>query len=163
MDLRDRSVSEVMHKEMAVMAPDERLDLADDIMRLIHVRHVPVVEDGRLVGLLSSHDLLAASLAKVFEVEEPNRRTFLRAVDVREVMAHPVSTASPDTTLAEAAELMVKRKISALPVVDRDDTLIGLVTITDLVQAAFLEKEEEKVSRDEHEVEAIEDRKPPRR
>ncbi len=140
MVVRERPVSEIMHTEVAVLAPDERLDLADDVMRLGQIRHMPVVEDGRLVGILSSRDVLAASLATVFDIDEGERRTFRRSVDVREVMSQPVATVAPDATLREAGELMVKRKISCAPVVDRGDVLVGLVTVTDLLEASLLKE-----------------------
>jgi CBS domain-containing protein len=140
MRIRDRAVSEIMQRHVAIAAPDERLDLVDDIMRLGRVRHMPVVERERLVGMLSSHDVLAASLAKVFDVEETHRRTFLRAVDVREVMVKPVTTLPPEATLREAAELIVTRKIGCVAVVGPDERLLGLVTTTDLIRAALLEE-----------------------
>ena len=141
MGVRERTVSEIMQTEVAVVAPGERVDLADDIMRLGRVRHMPVVEDGRLVGMLSTHDVLAASLARVFDVGETHRRTFLRAVEVKDVMTKPVASVPPEASLREAAVLCVGRKLGCLPVVEDGDVMIGLVTATDLIRAAFLDDE----------------------
>jgi CBS domain-containing protein len=138
MDPRTRRVSEVMQTEVATLAPDERLDLADDVMRLGRVRHMPVLDEGRVVGLVSSRDTLAASLTRSLEFEPSSRRAFLRSVQVSEVMSRDLVTVEPDATLQQAAELMVRRKIGALPVVKPDGTLVGLVTETDLLAAALL-------------------------
>ena len=138
MDPRSRRVSEVMRTEVATLAPDEHLDLADDVMRLGRVRHMPVLEDGRVVGLVSTRDTLAASLTKSLEFDPASRRAFLRSVEVAEVMTRDLVTVEPDATLREAAALMVQRKIGALPVVKPDGTMVGLITETDLLVAALL-------------------------
>lgn len=127
-----------MRAEVATLAPDERLDLADDVMRLGRVRHMPVLEEGRVVGLVSTRDTLAASLTKALEFDPAARRAFLRSVEVSEVMTRDLVTVEPDATLREAAALMVQRKIGALPVVKPDGTMVGLITETDLLVAALL-------------------------
>ena len=138
MDVRSRRVSEVMQREVVSLSRDERLDLVEDVMRLGRIRHMPVLEDGRVVGVVSSRDLLASSLSRSLDFEPEQRRAFLRAVEVAEVMSDEVVSVSPDATLREAAELMVKRRFGCLPVVDDDGDLVGLVTETDLLRAALL-------------------------
>jgi len=137
----DRRVSEVMESEIVTLAASDRLDLADDVMRLGHVRHIPVLDDGRVVGIVTHRDLLAASLSKTLAFDPKQRRTFLHSVDVGEVMTRDVVTVAPDATLGEAAGLLLGRKIGCLPVVKPDGTLVGLVTETDLLRAAFLREE----------------------
>lgn len=139
MGVGKRRVSEVMRTEVVALGREDRLDLAEDIMRLGRIRHMPVLDDGRVVGLVSSRDLLASSLSKALDFEPDQRRTFLRSIDVGEVMSSQVVTVEPDTTLEEAARLMVDRQIGCVPVVKPDGQLVGLVTETDLVRAAFLE------------------------
>lgn len=138
MDPRQRRVSEIMQTEVATLAPDERLDLADDVMTLGRVRHMPVLAGTRLVGLVSQRDLLAASLTKVLEFEPDQRRAFMRSVQVNEVMTRDPVTVEPDATLTEAAQRIVERRIGCLPVAKPDGTLVGLVTETDLLRAGFL-------------------------
>ena len=146
MDLRRRHVSEVMRREIVTVSSQERLDLTQDLMNLGRVRHLPVVDEGRLVGILSHRDLLAASLTKALEFDGPSRRTFLRSVEVGEVMARDVATVGPDTTLADAARILVGRQIGCLPVLDSAGTLIGLVTETDLISVALLDAEGSETS-----------------
>ena len=139
MELRARRVAEIMQAEVATLARGDRVDLADDIMRLGRVRHMPVVEGARLVGIVSARDILAASLTRALEFDPAHRRAFLRSVEVSEVMSAQVVSIEPDTTLGDAADLMLTRKIGCLPVARPDGTLLGIVTETDLLRAAYLE------------------------
>jgi CBS domain-containing protein len=129
-----------MQAQMVTLKPDERLDLADDIMHLGRVRHMPVVDDGRLVGIVSNRDLLAASLTKFLNFDPKQRRAFLRSVEVSEAMTRDVVTVEPSTSLREAAELLIRHKVGCLPVVKPDGVLVGLLTETDLLKAALVEE-----------------------
>jgi CBS domain-containing protein len=129
-----------MESEIVTLAVGDRLDLADDVMRLGRVRHIPVLEGGRVVGVVTHRDLLAASLSKALAFDPQQRRTFMRSVDVGEVMTRDPVTVAPEASLREAARLMIGRRIGCLPVVRPDGTLVGLVTETDLLRAAFLDE-----------------------
>ena len=155
MDAYERRVSEVMQSQMVTLKPDERLDLADDIMHLGRVRHMPVVEEGRLIGIVSNRDLLvkrvgalrqhlAASLTKFLNFDPKQRRAFLHSVEAGEAMTRDVITVEPSATLREAAQLMIRHKVGCLPVVKPDGMLVGLVTETDLIRATLLEDREER-------------------
>lgn len=126
-----------MQREFASVRSDERLDFVDDVMALGRVRHLPVVDDGRLVGVVSQRDLLAASLSRVLEFDAKERRSFLRSVDVREVMASRPVTVPPSASLADAAALLLRHKIGCLPVVGPKGEALGLLTETDLLRAAY--------------------------
>lgn len=136
MGLRERTVSDVMTRDVVTLGEDDCLDLADDIMSLGRVRHMPVVAGRRLVGIVSNRDLLAASLTKALDYDARERRQFLRAVDVREVMTDEVVTVGPGATLSDVARLMMARQIGSVAVVE-DGDLLGLVTETDLLRAAY--------------------------
>jgi CBS domain-containing membrane protein len=138
----DGVVSDVMQSEVVSLSCDDRLDLAEDIMRLGRIRHLPVLEEGRLVGLVSQRDLLAASLSKALDFEALQRRTFVRSVEVSEVMTRDIETVEPSTPLREAAARMLHDKIGCLPVVKPGGTLVGLLSESDLVRAAYLEEPE---------------------
>jgi len=132
----DGPVSEIMTSEFATLESNDHLDLVDDVMKLGRIRHMPVLEEGKLVGIVSERDLLAASLSKALDFEKSERRTFLKAVDVSEVMTGDVISAAPDTPVREAARLMVRQRIGCLPVVE-DGRPVGLITETDLLRAAY--------------------------
>jgi CBS domain-containing protein len=138
MDASGRRVSEVMKTEVATLGVRDRLDLAEDVMRLGRIRHMPVLDGTRLVGIVSSRDLLAASLSKVLDFQASDRRTFLRSVEVAEVMSHDLITVERSASLREVAALMVRHRIGCVPVVAADRTFLGLITETDLLTVALL-------------------------
>jgi len=142
MNPHDRPVSEIMHCEVAILAPDEKLDLADDIMRLGRVRHMPVINDSTLVGIVSARDLLAASLSQALEFDWSERRTFLKSVTVSEAMTADPVTVSPETTLRTATKLMLERKIGCVLVAKPDGTFLGIATETDMLAAAYFDADE---------------------
>lgn len=134
-----RPISEIMRTEFASLRPNDRLDLADQVMKLGRVRHLPVLDaDGRLVGIVSNRDLLEASLTTVLSFETTERRGFLRSIGVAEVMKPDVETVTPQTALGVAAGCMIRNKIGCLPVVREDGVMVGLATETDLLIAAYL-------------------------
>ena len=137
MDHRERTVESAMQREVVSVRADERLDLVDDIMKLGAVRHMPVLEGERLVGVISQRDLLAASLSKVLEFEGKQRRTFMRSVAVGEVMTRSPVVIAPSATLREAARLLLERRFGCLPVVDAQGHMVCLLTETDLMRAAY--------------------------
>lgn len=137
MNHSDEPVSTVMRTEFASVASKERLDLADDVMKLGRIRHLPVVDGRRLVGVVSQRDLLAAGLSRALDFGGDQRRSFMRSVEVAEVMAARPITVQPGTTLREAALLMVQHQIGCLPVVDEAGGAVGLVTETDLLRAIY--------------------------
>jgi len=140
MDLQKRPVSEIMQREVVTLTTREKLDLTQDIMNIGRVRHLPVLDDDQcVVGIVSDRDLLAAAMTSVLDFDPVSRRTFLRSIEVAEVMAKDVVTVTPDTELGEVARIFALRKIGCVPVVGARGELIGLVTETDLIAAAFLE------------------------
>ena len=131
-----RRVADVMRTQFVTVEKSARIDLADRLMRLARIRHLPVLEDERVVGMLSNRDLLVSSLSKVLKFGDAERRSFLHAVDVSEVMTPDPVTIDPDATLSEAAREFVTRKIGCLLVQDAEGTAVGLLTETDLLRAA---------------------------
>lgn len=132
-------VSRIMRTEFASLREHDHLDLVDQVMELGRVRHLPVQDTaGRLVGIVSSRDLLEASLTNVLEFAPRERRTFLHSIEVKEVMTRNVETIDAETALGVAAARMIRHKIGCLPVVNREGVMIGLVTETDLLAAAYL-------------------------
>ncbi len=125
-------VKSLMNEKLVTVSADERLDTVDDIMALGHVRHLPVVKAGELVGIVSQRDLLRASLSSISNVGLGEKRAFLNSVKIREIMSPAVVTITPATTVQEAAEIMADEKIGCLPVVD-NNRLVGMVTETDLL------------------------------
>ncbi len=99
---------------------------AHQLMTRNHIRHLPVVSDGALVGMLSERDIFAARA----RAEEDD----WSKLSVRDAMQRPVLTCHPEESLTQAAARLASAKIGALPVVELGK-LIGLVTVTDVLDA----------------------------
>ena len=113
------------------VTPDTTFPEAFRIMRERRIRHLPVLEGDRLVGLVARTDLLRgppapANTLSVFEINY-----LLANLHVREVMSSPPITVSENSPLEEAARTMLEKKIGCLPVM-HGDTLVGMITETDI-------------------------------
>jgi len=127
------TVKEVMVKEVATLDVNDELSLANDIMRLGRIRHLPVVDGSRLVGLVSERDLFRSSLAHALGYGGSASRNLMKALRIKDIMVREVATISPEAKLFDAVKLMMEKKIGCLPVVE-DDRLVGLITETDILQ-----------------------------
>jgi CBS domain-containing protein len=131
-------VAELMTTDVVTVGRNDELSVADDIMKMKRVRHLPVLEDGRLVGLLSQRDLFLAALSSAMGFGQKASREFLKSVPVKEVMTDELVTVEPSQEVKAAARLMIDRKIGCLPVVD-GGKLVGLLTETDFVKLVLAE------------------------
>jgi acetoin utilization protein AcuB len=125
-------VKDIMVKEVATLDIEDELSLANDIMRLGRIRHLPVISGGNLVGIISERDLFRSSLAQALGYRNQETREVMKTLRIKDVMVKEVVTVTPDMELIEAVSLMVRRKIGCLPVV-QDNKLLGLVTETDIL------------------------------
>ena len=132
------TVGEIMQRDPMTLRADDHFDMTEDLMSLGRVRHLPVLDGERLVGVVSLRDLLACSLTRALDFDARERRVFLKSVDVREAMSKRLITVQANATREEAASLMLRNWIGCLPVVDASGRLIGIVTETDLIRAAYL-------------------------
>lgn len=127
-------VRDIMTHEVTTLKRNDKLTLADDIMQLARIRHLPVLGDDskQLVGIVSQRDLFRGALARALGYGQHAQRKVLDTLLVKEVMSSEVITTTPDTPLVEAARVLTERKIGCLPVVE-DDHLVGIVTEGDFV------------------------------
>jgi CBS domain-containing membrane protein len=101
--LANETVATLMRANFISAAPDDSLLEADRIMRLARIRHLPVVKNGVLVGLISHRDVLSASIAKLEKSEPSERLDHLRSISIGQVMQRELETAVEATSLAAAA------------------------------------------------------------
>ena len=134
-----------MSSKVVSISADDTLRIVHEIMELGHVRHLPVVRGGALVGIVSQRDLLHASLSNVMGLPTEEQNLFLEGVSIQDVMSGPAVSIGPEASVQEAARIMADRKFGCLPVVEADK-LIGIVTETDLLgYFANLPAQEENV------------------
>jgi CBS domain-containing membrane protein len=127
-------VGDLMSREVATLNRNDELSLADEVMRLGRIRHLPVIDEdtGQLVGIVSQRDLFRGALIKVLGYGEVAARRVMKTIPVKEVMTHDPVTTGSDTPLREAAQTMLTGKIGCLPVVDAGK-LVGILTEADFV------------------------------
>jgi CBS domain-containing membrane protein len=126
-------VKEIMMSSPVTLKPGDTLDLANDVISLGRIRHIPVVDDGRLVGLLSDRDLIGAAATQIFGLKQKSKSALLKSVLIKDIMKKKVITVTSETKIGSAARLMADKKIGCVPVMD-DGTLVGLVTTTDILR-----------------------------
>jgi CBS domain-containing protein len=128
-------VRDVMSPSPKTLRRNDRVSLADDLMRQERIRHLPVLDDegDTLVGIVSQRDMFRGALAQALGYGETAQRRMLGLLVLKEVMTTRVVTVGPDATLSEAARTMVDRKIGCLPVVE-DGKLVGILTESDFVE-----------------------------
>jgi CBS domain-containing protein len=130
---KEGNVREIMMGSPVTLKPDDTLDLANDVISLGRIRHIPVVEDGRLIGLITERDLIGAAASHIFGLKQKSKSALLKSVLIKEVMKKRIVTVEPDMPIKNAAQLMANKKVGCVPVVS-DGALVGLVTTTDILR-----------------------------
>jgi acetoin utilization protein AcuB len=123
-------VRDSMTREIVTLAPDETVGTALALCRERRIRHLPVLKEGRLVGIISDRDLRSATPA----FGDRERAAALQEVLVEDVMATDVIAAHPDDPIEQAANTMRERRIGCLPVVEGGE-LVGILTASDVMKA----------------------------
>lgn len=126
-------VRDLMTEKVETVRPDDDLNEVYDLMDARRIRHVPVIEEEELVGLVTQRDLLRGALAEATGLPMSAQRDLLRSVRVETVMIVEPTTVEPDTTLREAGELLMEHKLGCLPVVEGNE-LVGILTEADFVR-----------------------------
>jgi acetoin utilization protein AcuB len=120
-------IKEIMRRTPWIVGGVDSLGSAHELMRRYAIRHLPVLRDGRLIGLLSEHDILE------FRAELGPGEDWTK-VGVADAMTHRPQTAGPDDSLTEIVARFAANKLDALPIVEHGK-LVGIVTVTDVLAA----------------------------
>ena len=127
-------VEKWMQRRPVTVSPQDTLRGAWRIIRERRIRHLPVVERGRLVGMVTDRDLRQALPSRAVGLEMHEAPHLAEKVRIWEVMARAVVTISREAPIEEAARLILKYRIGGLPVI-KGETLVGIITKTDLLRA----------------------------
>lgn len=130
-------VGERMSKPVITIEQNLPINDALILMRQEHIRRMPVVQDGKLIGIVSDKDLLNASPSPATTLSVWEMNYLLSKITVKDVMTKKVQTVTEDTPIEEAARIMADSKIGGMPVM-RGDKVVGIITETDLFKI-FLE------------------------
>lgn len=123
---------DLMATELITLDKSETLDLADEIMRLARVRHLPVLDDGHLAGLVTHRDILRAQVSALAGLSRDQSRRLEAKIPVVEIMTSGVRSVAPDAPAVEVARIMRDHKFGCVPVVD-GGRLVGIITEADFL------------------------------
>lgn len=131
-------VGERMRTELVRVSPSDSVRTAWGLLREHHIRHLPVVEGRKLVGIVTDRDIrLVYPSAITAGQGKQDPHDALEKVSVQEIMTRQVVTVTSETPIADAARLLLERHIGGLPVV-KGEHLVGIITKDDIL-TAFVE------------------------
>jgi len=142
------SAADLMTKNPVTLPLTAKVRAAVATLQSLDVRHLPVVdEEGGLAGILSDRDLRSLEIPSVVGPEYiGNVRAALDA-SVSSIMSGDVISVDVETSASEIVDIMLENRIGAVPVIDADGVLVGIVSYVDVLRAASFEDEEEREAR----------------
>ena len=121
-----------MSKEVITVDADDTMQNAIYTLQEQNIKMLPVMDDVKLVGIITDRDLKKASPSDATTLDMHELLFLISKIKVRDLMKEPVFTARPDDTVEEAAALLLEKKISGLPVIDENNRLVGIITRSDI-------------------------------
>ncbi len=127
-------VKDIMTTEVFVLTESQSLALVRFLMKLKHIRHIPIVDDDdKFIGLLTHRDLLAHTISLLADPDEREQNELDRQIAIKEVMQRNVISVEPEMDLCEVIPILLENKYGCLPVV-KDTKLVGIVTEADFLK-----------------------------
>lgn len=133
---KPKVVADIMTRELITLYEEENLELLLEGMERYGLRHLPVVDGKKLVGLVTHRDLLRAAVSNLEPGAGQRDATTNNRLFVADIMTRDVETVRPDSSIAVAARLLREHRFGCLPVTEADGTLVGIVTEADFVDVA---------------------------
>ena len=121
-----------MSKEIVTVNADDSMQNAIYMLKEKNIKILPVMDDANLVGIITDRDLKKASPSDATTLDMHELLFLISKIKVRNLMKKPVYTARPDDTVEEAAAILLEKKISGLPVLDKNNRLVGIITRSDI-------------------------------
>lgn len=126
-------ISKIMTKNVITVNHNDDLETAEHIFKTKHIRHIPVIKNKMVVGMLSYTDLLRISFADAVDEDEGYVDTVVyNMFTIEQVMAKNLVSVNSQNSIKEVAELLASKEFHAIPVID-NGKLMGIVTTTDLI------------------------------
>ncbi len=131
--IRKAPISMIMTQNVITLNRDDNLEKAERLFKDHNIRHIPVVQDNVIIGMLSYSDLLRLSFADVIDTDNNAADVMVyNMFTIDQVMKKKIVSVSPSSSIKEVAEILAQKEFHALPVVNNNQ-LIGIVTTTDLI------------------------------
>ena len=129
---KNQPISSIMTQDVITLSLKDSLYSAEKRMKTNHIRHMPVVDDDKLIGLISLSDLQRISFIDAYSKEGTEDTPVYNMLSIKDMMIKNPLTASPKTTILEVSKLLASKEFHSLPVVE-DGKLVGIITTTDLL------------------------------
>jgi acetoin utilization protein AcuB len=126
-------IAEVMTRSLVTLTPEQTLRDAVELLRSKHIRHLPVVEGSRLIGIVTDRDVKRATPSLLSGVDRDEYDRVLDETKIAQIMTREPMTVTPETGLKAAVMVFIDRKVGALPVVSGSQ-LVGIITEIDLLR-----------------------------
>ena len=135
-------VRDYMISNVETLGPDNSMEEAVHLEMRRKIRHIPILDNGKLVGILTDRDLKRAMPSLLTGTDRDVHERVLKTTHVSQIMTRSPTTVGPDSPLRDAVRVLVEKKFGALPVVE-GGRLVGIITETDLLRAylAILDRE----------------------
>jgi acetoin utilization protein AcuB len=130
--MKQELVKNWMTRDVLTITPDTTLPEAHRLMTQKQVRRLPVMKDGRLVGIVTRGDVRGAEPSGATSLSIWELNYLISNLKVEQIMTRRPITVSQDATIGEAAQLMMENKVSGLPVVDSGGKIVGIITESDI-------------------------------
>ena len=130
--MKRKLVKARMTREIMTSTSEVTLPEAHRLITGHHIRRLPVVKNGRLVGIVTRGDVRGAEPSGATSLSIWELNYLLSKLKIEEIMTRNLVKISPNATIGEAAEMMLEHKVSGLPVVDGEMKLVGIITESDI-------------------------------
>lgn len=130
--MKQELVRDWMTRDVVTVSPDTTLPEAHRLMTDNQIRRLPVMENGRLVGIVTGGDVRGAEASDATLLSVWELHYLIAKIKIGEIMTPDPVIISQDATIGEAAQVMLDNKISGLPVVNGEGKLVGIITESDI-------------------------------
>jgi len=132
--MKTLTVRDYMVSEVETLAPDDSLETAVMLERRFRIRHIPIIEKGELVGMVTDRDLKRALPSPVTGSDQQTFERVVQTTLLRQIMTRSPTTIAPAAPLRDAVQIMCEKKFGAIPVVEKGK-LVGIITEVDMLRA----------------------------
>ena len=132
--IRKAPVSMIMTEQVITLSQEDSLEKAEQIFNKHHIRHIPIVTDDVVIGMLSQTDLTRLNIGEFNSTDDTDTDVYIHNLfTIGQVMRRKLISVSSSNSIKEVAEILATKEYHALPVIDNNQ-LIGIVTTTDLIK-----------------------------
>ncbi len=137
--MKQELVEDWMTRNVVTITSDTTLPEAHRLMTEDQIRRLPVMKNGRLVGIVTRGDVRGAEASEATSLSIWELHYLISKIKVKEIMTSDPITISQEATIGEAAQVMLDNKVSGLPVADRGGKLVGIITESDIFRIVVQE------------------------